>query len=172
MDVFYSGKKPKSKHSLTRAIAHKVVIFCLGLIIGVVTKLFDIYTTNLGNIFSQISVWVFLCTIIAVYSSTAIRAAIHVFLFCSGMLLTYYVTAELTASVYSLKFVYGWTIFDVFSLFMGFCVWHAKGKGWISAIISIGVILITVIATIILFDKLRISDIILISLTGFILLKK
>ena len=71
-------------------------------------KLLDIYTTNLGNIFSQVSVWIFLCTLISVYSNSAIRAAVNVFGFCMGMLLTYYITAEMTASVYSLTFVYGW----------------------------------------------------------------
>ena len=30
---------------------------------GSIDKLLDIYTTNLGNIFSQVSVWIFLCII-------------------------------------------------------------------------------------------------------------
>ena len=99
---------------------------------GALIKLLDIYTTNLGNIFSQVSVWIFLCTLISVYSNSAIRAAVNEFGFCMGMLLTYYITAEMTASVYSLTFVYGWTIFALFSPLMGFCVWYSKGKSWVS----------------------------------------
>lgn len=172
MDLLDHIRKPKRKTSHTKAMLHTAIIFSLGLVIGIVIKLLDIYTTNLGNIFSQTSVWIFLCTIIAVYSSTAKRAAANVFNFCSGMLLTYYITAELTASVYSFAFVYGWTILDLFSPIMGFCVWYAKGKSLISTVIAIGVITITVIAAIVLFDKLRISDILFVVLTGFILFKK
>lgn len=88
------------------------------------------------------------------------------------MLLAYYITAEMTSSVYSYIFICGWTIFALFSPVMGFCVWYAKGKHWISTVISIGIIVTMLVAAIVLFDKLRISDILFTLLTGFILFKK
>ena len=172
MSLFDYIRKHEQITALSKAILHTAIITCLGLITGVLIKLLDIYTTNIGNIFSQVSVWIFLCTLISVYSNSAIRAAVNVFGFCMGMLLTYYITAEMTASVYSLTFVYGWTIFALFSPLMGFCVWHAKGKNWISRIISIGIIIVMLAASIVLFDKIRVSDILFAVLTGFILFKK
>ncbi len=165
-------RKPEEKNPIFKAIFYTALLFCLGLIIGTVAKLFDIYTTNLGNIFSQISVWFFICTLISVYSGTAKRAAVNVLCFCFGMLFAYYITAEITSCVYSYIFIYGWTIFALFSPIMGFCVWYAKGKHWISTIISIGVLVTMLVATIVLFDKLRISDILFTLFTGFILFKK
>ena len=69
---------------LSKAILHTAIITCLGLMTGALIKLLDIYTTNLGNIFSQVSVWIFLCTLISVYSNSAIRAAVNVFWFLHG----------------------------------------------------------------------------------------
>ena len=172
MSLFDHIRKSGKSLPLPKAILHTAIITCLGLITGALIKLLDIYTTNLGNIFSQVSVWIFICTLISVYSNSALRAAVNVFGFCIGMLLTYYITEEMTARVYSLTFVYGWTIFALFSPLMGFCVWYAKGKSWISKIISIGVIIVMLAASIVLFDKIRISDILFAIITGFILFKK
>ena len=44
---------------LSKAILHTAIITCLGLMTGALIKLLDIYTTNLGNIFSQVSVGFF-----------------------------------------------------------------------------------------------------------------
>ena len=150
---------------------HTVLILCLGLVIGVVAKLLDIYTTNLGNIFSQMSVWIFLCTLISVCSRSAKRASVNVLCFCAGMLLTYYITAYLTASAYSLLFVCGWAVFACFSPLLAFCVWYARGKGRISKPIA-GCITIAILVTaFILFDKIRITDVIFAILTSVFLFK-
>lgn len=172
MNILDHIRKSGQKIPLSKAVIHTVIITCLGIVIGVLIKLFDIYTTNLGNIFSQVSVWFFLCTLISIYSSTAMRAAANVFCFCIGMLLAYYTTAEMTASIYSHSIAYGWAVFALLSPAMGFSVWYAKGKSWISKIISIGIIIATLLTAIILFDKIRISDILFAVLTGFVLFKK
>ena len=118
------------------------------------------------------SVWIFICTLISVYSNSAVRAAVNVFGFCIGMLLTYYITAEMTASVYSPIIAYGWTVFAFLCPLMGFLVWYTKGKSWVSKMISIGIIIVMLVAAVVLFDKIRISDILFAGLTGFILFKR
>lgn len=171
--VLLNGVRKADKQiSFSKSIRHTALISCVGLVLGMIIKLLDIYTTNLGNIFSQMSVWIFLCTLIAIYSSTAKRAAVNVFGFCAGMLITYYITAKLTASVYSTLFIYGWAIFALFSPLMGFCVWYAKGKVWISKIISVCIIIVMLVAAIVLFDKIRMTDIAFAILTIVFLFKK
>lgn len=162
-------RKSEKKVPLSKAVIHTVHILCAGLAIGFVIKLLDLYTVWLGDLFSQTSVWFFLCTLIAVHSATAKRAAVNVFCFCAGMLLTYYITAELTQSSYSLTFVYGWAIFSLFSPLMGFCVWYAKGKSPISKLLSATVILVMLAAAFVLFDKIRIADLIFAVFTGVVL---
>lgn len=171
--AFYEQiKETEQTIPLFKTTVSTVIIIGLGLIIGVLSKVLDIYTTNLGNVFSQTSVWIFLGTLISVYSNTALRAAINVFGFCMGMLLTYYITAELTASIYSHSIAFGWILFGLFSPLIGLCAWYANGKNWVSKIVSFGILAGMLMAAIVLFDRIRISDILFAVLTGIVLFKK
>ena len=133
-------------------------MLCIGLILGVISRLLDIYTQNLGEIFSQMAIWILLGTLISIYSKTKKMAMMNIFPFCIGMLITYYIVAIITHGVYSRSFIIGWTIFALCSPMFAFFTWMAKEKGIIPKIISIGIIIVCVLSSIILFDKLRIYD--------------
>ena len=133
-------------------------MFYIGLILGVISRLLDIYTQNLGKIFSQMAIWILLGTLISIYSKTKKMAMMNIFPFCIGMLITYYIVAIITHGVYSRSFIIGWTIFALCSPIFAFFTWMAKEKGIIPKIISIGIIIVCVLSSIILFDKLRIYD--------------
>ena len=137
MNLLNKIRTPNRKVQLSKVLLHIMLFAVAGILAGVAAKLLDIHTTNIGNIFSQMSVWIFLCTVIAVFSDTPFSSAANVFSFCIGMLAAYYATAELTSSVYSMIFVYGWTAFALLSPALGFCTWYAKGKRVISNIIHL-----------------------------------
>lgn len=164
-------RRPQKRIPLNRAVIYSMGIMACGLITGVGVKLMDIYTAHLGNIFSQMSVWIFLCSVLAVYSSTPRRAAVNVFLFCAGMLLTYYLTAEGMHSPYSMTFVYGWSVFSLFSPVLAFFTWYAKGKGAVSRLLTAGIVVVLLVMAVLLFDKIRISDLVFAVLTAAILMK-
>ncbi len=164
-------RKPQKRIPLNRAVIYSMGIMACGLITGVGVKLMDIYTVHLGNIFSQMSVWIFLCSALAVYSSTPRRAAVNVFLFCAGMLLTYYLTAEGMHSPYSMTFVYGWSVFSLFSPVLAFFTWYAKGKGTVSRLLTAGIVVVLLVLAVLLFDRIRISDLVFAVLTAVILIK-
>lgn len=164
-------RRPQKRIPLNRAVIYSMGIMACGLITGVGVKLMDIYTVHLGNIFSQMSVWIFLCSVLAVYSSTPRRAAVNVFLFCAGMLLTYYLTAEGMHSPYSMTFVYGWSVFSLFSPLLAFFTWYAKGKGTVSRLLTAGIVVVLLVMAVLLFDRIRISDLVFAVLTAAILMK-
>ena len=164
-------RRPQKRIPLNRAVIYSMGIMACGLITGVGVKLMDIYTVHLGNIFSQMSVWIFLCSVLAVYSSTPRRAAVNVFLFCAGMLLTYYLTAEGMHSPYSMTFVYGWSVFSLFSPLLAFFTWYAKGKGAVSRLLTAGIVVVLLVMAVLLFDRIRISDLVFAVLTAAILMK-
>lgn len=139
---------------------------------GLISKLLDIYTSNLGNIFSQMSIWILIGAIISIRSQTKGRAAINMLCFCIGMLITYYVTAELTSSVYSLTYVYGWAAFTLCSPLFAVLVWMTNQRGMIPLIISLGVPCATLLISIVLFDGPRIYDILIIVIEVFVLFKR
>ena len=90
-------------------------MLCFGLLMGIIARLLDIYTTNLGEIFSQMASWILMGTLISVYSRTAREAMLDVLCFCMGMMLTYYVVAALSHGVFAKEFIIGWTLFALFS---------------------------------------------------------
>lgn len=144
-----------------------------GAALGVASKLLDIYSSNLGNIFSQMSIWILLGTLIAIFSKSKTKAALNVFMFCVGMLITYYIIAELTSSDYGMTFLYGWAAFSACSPLFAALTWMAKGKGIFPKIISAGILLVTLAVSMVVFDGPRVYDIvILLALVYFLFIHK
>jgi hypothetical protein len=158
-------RKPLSPEPLTKQWGFSMLILVVGLALGVIVKILDIYTQNLGNVFSQMSIWIFICTIIATNSYSPQRASINVFLFSVGMFVTYYITAQITQSIYSIAFIYGWGVFCLCTPVFAFFTWYSKGKGWFKTAISCGVLLFIILCAIIMFDRIRFSDILILLLT-------
>lgn len=140
-----------------------------GLAMGVLSKLLDRYTTNLGNLFSELSIWILLGVVIAIFSKTRKRACIHIFPFCAGMLAGYYTTAELTGSPYSPVFVAGWALFTLVSPVFAYFTWMTKEKGWFPKVISSGILIFTLLASWLLFDGPRLRDIVILLVLAYLL---
>ena len=51
-------------------LLNPISMFLSGLFLGTAARLLDIYTQNLGEIFSQMSIWILIGTLIAIYSPT------------------------------------------------------------------------------------------------------
>lgn len=129
-----------------------------GLLIGTIARLTDIYAPHIGDIFSQMSIWILFGTCITLYSKSRKAAMVNVLLFCLGMLVTYYVTAALTDGIYGWPFIIGWTVFALVSPFLSYAVWICQENTLLSKIISIGIIVVSFLSTMILFDHLRVHD--------------
>ena len=157
---------------MKKYILNPIVMFICGLSLGIISRLLDIYTQNWGNIFSEFEIWILLGTLISIYSKSKKNAMTNVFLFCIGMLLTYYLTAYITKGVYSNVVIIGWTIFAFISPIMAYLTWMTKEKGIFSKIISVGIILFSVLSSIVLFDRLRIYDFIIDGVLIYVLFVK
>ena len=133
----------------------------IGFALGVISRLLDIYTQNLGNIFSQMSIWILFGVLISIYSSSKKKAMLNIVTFCIGMLITYYLVAFITNGVYSNIIILGWTIFALCSPILAYFTWITKEKGVLPKIISIGIILVSFLSSAVLFDRVRIYDLII-----------
>lgn len=133
-------------------ILNPIIIFMIGLILGIASKLFDIYTEILGNIFSEFSIWILFGTLISIYSDNKKKAMLNVFLFCISMLISYYLTAHITHSVYGWTFIKGWTIFACISPIFAYFTWMTKEKGFQPIIIRLGIIGVSVFSSMFLFS--------------------
>lgn len=148
-------------------------MFVIGLALGVLSRLLDIHTQNLGNIFSRMPIWIFFGVIISIYSDTKKKAMLNIFPFCIGMLITYYYVAHVTNGVYSEVYIVGWTAFALASPPLAYFTWMAKGTGILPKIISTCLIAVSALSSIVFFDRLRIDDyIIIVILVYYLFVKK
>lgn len=55
---------------MKKIILNPISMFIIGLILGIISRLLDIHTTNLGNIFSQMAIWILFGVLISIYSDS------------------------------------------------------------------------------------------------------
>lgn len=55
---------------MRKSILNPISLFFIGMTLGIVSRLLDIYAQNLGNIFSQMAIWILLGVLISIYSSS------------------------------------------------------------------------------------------------------
>lgn len=134
-----------------RRLLNPFAMLICGLVLGAAARFMDICCENLGEIFSQMSVWILLGTLIAIYSPTKKAAALNILPFCLGMLATYYAVAILTHGVYGESFIIGWTVFALFSPILAYFTWTAKQLGALGKLISVGVLLVSVVLNFLMF---------------------
>lgn len=142
-------------------LLHPIPMLIVGLMLGILSRLLDIYTQNLGNIFSELAIWILFGVVISIYSPTKKRAMGNILPFCLGMLVTYYLAAALTDGVYSAIFIQGWTVFALCSPVLAYFTWMTKEKGIFPKIISVGILAVSLASSILLFDRLRFHDLVI-----------
>ena len=157
---------------MKKIILNPAGMLATGLMLGVVSRLADIYTSNLGNILSQMSIWILFGVLISIYSSSGKRAMINILPFCIGMLITYYFVAFITDGVYSNVYIIGWTVFALFSPILAYFTHMARKSGTFSKIISLGIISVSLLSSIILFDGPRVYDFIINAIMAYFLFRK
>ena len=163
---------------MKKYILNPISLFFIGAILGIISKLLDIlfvgnlFMMTLGYMFSDLPIWVLLGILISIYSDTRKKAMINIFPFCIGMLISYYVTAELTNAVYSWNFIKGWTIFSCLSPLFAYFTRKTKEEGLFAKFISIGLILVTIIGNYILVRTFTIPDLIIIPIIVYFLFIK
>ena len=163
-----------AEHTAVRRLKllHPAVMLAAGLLLGAAARLFDLYCQNLGEIFSQMAIWILLGTLIAIYSPTGKAAMCNIFPFCIGMLITYYTVAICTDGVYGWSFILGWTVFALLSPAMAYFAWMTKQRGVLPKLIAAGIVLVSVLSSILLFDRLRIYDVLIDGLLVYFLFFK
>ena len=156
-----------------RKLLNPLTMLLCGLVIGAAVRLLDIYTENLGVIFSQMAVWILLGTLIAIYSPTPGRAMANILPFCLGMLATYYAVAVITHGVYGKSYIVGWTVFALCTPVLAWFAWMAKQPGALGKLVSVGIVLASVVLNFLMFGDPDIFNILInLVLIYFLFFKK
>lgn len=146
-------RTPKNDLSTSKKIINTIIIFVLGIGLGVFSKWLDntaiddsiwwqhlLGILDLGNVFSLFGVWILIAVCISVFSRTPWRAVINVFLFFLGMNISYHLYTIVFAGFNPMNYMMIWYTITLISPFMAFVCWYAKGNGIISLTINIFII--------------------------------
>lgn len=154
-------------------ILNPLSMLVIGILLGIMSRLFDMYTNVLCDVFSEFAIWVLFGTLISIYSKSREDAMKNILPFCIGMLISYYTVAVITHKVYNTSFTIGWTIFALFSPLFAYLTHMTKENNKFSKIIGVLIVLFSILSSIILFDKLRFYDYIIdFILIYFLFIKK
>ncbi|QHI72917.1 hypothetical protein [Aminipila terrae] len=113
----------------------------IGIILGLVAKLVDVPQITgtlpiLDDIFGRFGVWIFIATLLSVFSNTPVYAAIRVFSFFISMLLTYYAYTILFLGFFPKSQIILWSFISIFSPICAAAMWYAKGNKGIANILA------------------------------------
>lgn len=157
---------------MKKIVYNPLVMLLLGLVAGALTRLADIYTQVLCSVFSELSVWILIGVVIVLFCDSRKRACLDVFLFCAGMLVTYYLVAEYTQGVWGWRFVYSWAAFTLLTPVFAYFTWFVKLGGGFGKIISAGIIVVTLLASMVMFEGPQFYDIIICLALAYLLFIK
>ena len=136
-----SIRKPNKNIKVSQKIIKSIAILFLGIALGIFSKWLDnlalddqvwwlriIEKTNIGNILSDFPIWIVIALIIAVYSSSAIKAGIDVFLFYLGMCVSYHIYTVKICSFNPRSYMMIWYTITLVSPVLAVFCWYAKGN--------------------------------------------
>ncbi|MCL6458461.1 MAG: hypothetical protein K6T85_10700 [Gorillibacterium sp.] len=127
-----------------KKIAYSVLFSSIfGFTLGFVAKILDspiisneISISILGSIGSNWGMWIFISTLIAVYSYTPKLAAIRVSIFLISVLFSYYTYTILVLELFPLKYIIFWCILALLSTIPAYIMWFSHADHLISSIIT------------------------------------
>mgnify|MGYP000622965375 CR=1 FL=1 len=151
---------PDENTTMKSKIVNTILIFLLGIILGLFSKWLDNLSINdeiwwqhfigildLGNVFSYFGIWIFLATTISVFSKTPLRASLNVFLFFLGMTISYHLYTVLFSGFNPKSYMMIWYIITLITPLLAFICWYARGNGKISLIICSGILAVMLISS-------------------------
>jgi hypothetical protein len=132
-----------------RKIINTIAAFFLGIALGIFSKFLDFRQAQLPgvlmaidgaldihNFLGRFAIWALIALCISVYSNSAIRASVNVFLFFLGMVTSYYLYSNYVAGFFPRSYAMIWFGFTMISPFLAFICWYAKGKSKLAWMLS------------------------------------
>jgi hypothetical protein len=116
------------------------IVFAIiaGVILGLVAKIVDSPDFNpiFTDIGDRLGIWVFVATLISVFSYSPKLAAVRIFAFFGSMLTVYYVYTTLVLHFFPEREIVFWSICAAVSPVCAYIMWYARGSGLFSTIVS------------------------------------
>lgn len=153
MEFLNAIRSPIKQKSKGGQILVTVLTLLLGVCLGIFSKYLDFRQAELPSFLGVIdqafefhtflggfAPWILIAVCIAIYNKTPLRAAINVFVFFVGMVAGYYWYGQYYAGFFPRDYAMIWVWFTVASPILAAFCWYAKGSGWVSCLLSAGIV--------------------------------
>lgn len=140
MDIYNKLSQVRiSNKSTTKQKVYPVVIAMItGMILGLAAKLVD--SPDINPIFTSVGdrlgIWVFVATLLSVFSYSPKLAAVKIFAFFGSMLTVYYVYTTFVLHFFPEREIIFWSICAAVSPVCAYIMWYARGSGLFSNLVS------------------------------------
>lgn len=136
--------------SKNKKLLNTILIFISGVSLGILSKWLDslslydsmpfhrfIESIDLGNILSELPIWILIGTAISVFSKSPKRASLNVFLFFLGMNISYHMYTVYILGFNPQSYMMIWYGITLISPIMAPLCWHAKQNSKFSSIFRV-----------------------------------
>ena len=116
-------------------VVTSLCIILLGISLGYIAKATD-SISFLGDVGTELGVWIFVASLVAAYSRYPLSAAVNTMLFFLSVLASYYLYGHFVLDFFPKAYFMGWLIISLISPLAGFFIWFAKSKGIVGTVVS------------------------------------
>lgn len=168
-----------------KTIRNTILIFILGIVLGVFSKFLDTVPSNelpivfeildIRNFLGRFSFWTLMGLYVSIYSSSYRRASVNVFVFFVGMVTSYYAYSYFIAGFFPVSYALIWVVFTLISPILAIVCYYAKGNNTFSLLLSSMILAVlfnmTFVYGIFYFEMRSILELI-VFICGFVALKR
>lgn len=128
-----------NKSTTKQKVFSIVYAIIIGVILGLAAKIVDnpsYFNPIFTNIGDRLGIWVFVATLLSVFSYSPKLAAVKIFAFFGSMLTVYYVYTTVVLHFFPQREIIFWGICGAVSPLCAYIMWYARGSGLFSNIVS------------------------------------